>query len=354
MKRFTPPQQFFKLVLFLLLFAVFSCKKEAVKQEQPAKSKSTFDNTMIIKSVEDFSAYVEKKNLAKDNNLKVNQVQNNDQPYGLDYMQDTYGNPGVTAYYSPQPTLLPNYQPQPITTSDDLNYLSPSGLSQKVNSDLAGYFSFNSALSNAQNVSSAVQNSLNGFTSVLQNLATTEMDGYINNSVDMTNFNDDIYYAQVKSKVNQAFNDYRYNLGNSIGLTANEQTSILVATSYASLMAQNIDFRDELSSNNQIANNLNSAVKINSIKVNGLFSSIGKALSRVAKVIVAAVVTIAAATVGAVVGFAVGAVLGFIDPGYQDPNTISGVPLFTALGGFLYGGSLIVNKTKIWNWAWNS
>jgi len=268
-------------------------------------------------------------------------------------MQETYGDPGVAAYYAPQPIVVPNYQPQPITTDDDLNYLSSGELSQKIHTDLDGYFDISSVLANAQNVSPAVQNSLNNFSDILQNLAGTELDGYINNTTDITNFNEDAYYTQVKSKVDQAIGNYMYNIGNNIGLTPNEQTSILVASTYTSALVETSDFRDQLTSYSQINNSMNSVLKTNTIKTSGLFSSIGNVFRRAAKVVVLAAVTAVVFVASAVVGAAIGAGLGFLGASNPGGENISvfGVGAFTALGGGISGLVTLFTKTHIWSWA---
>lgn len=268
-------------------------------------------------------------------------------------MQDTYGDPGVAAYYAPQPTVDPNYNPNPITTSDDLDQLSPQQLTQEINTDLDSYFNVSDILSNAQNLSPAVENSLNGFSDVLQNVASTELDSYINNSVDTTNFNEDVYYAQVKSKVSQAFDNYMYNIGTNIGLTPNEQTIVLVASNYASSIIQTVDFRNDANFNIQINNAIKAPIKINAIKTNGFFSTIGNIFRRAAKIVVFVVVLAAVVAVSGAIGATIGFALNAIDPGNTGPNVDGfGVPLLSGLGGAIYGATKLFNNTRIWSWAW--
>lgn len=268
-------------------------------------------------------------------------------------MQDTYGDPGVAAYYAPQSTVDPNYLPNPITTSDDLDQLSPQQLTQKINTDLDSYFNVSDILSNAQNVSPAVENSLNGFSDVLQNVATTQLDSYINNTVNTTNFNEDVYYTQVKSKVAQAFDNYMSNIGNNIGLTPNEQTSILVASNYTSLLIQTVDFRNDTNLNYQINNTLNSTLRVNAVKTNGFFSAIGNVFRRAAKIVAFVVVFAAVVAVSGAVGAFLGWGLSAIDPNFTGPNVDNfGVPLLSGAGGVIYGITKLFNNTRIWSWAW--
>ncbi len=259
-------------------------------------------------------------------------------------MHDNYGDSGVAAYYAPDPIMSQNYNPTFTTTTEDFNNSTPEILFQKIHSDLTAFCDLN-GITDALKSSPAVRESINGISATLKTIADTEMNNYIYNSVDTTNFNEDDYYNSIKLKATVAINNYMYNVGNSISLNPNEQTNILVASSYALQMVNTIDFRAFLTE--QGTNNL-SVQSINNVKVNGFFSSIFKVVTKVAKIIAATVVTAVVVIASAAVGAVLGSGFASTDPSGTDKGEYAS---FTAVGGAAYGLDRMIYHTNLWKWA---
>lgn len=333
----------------VLLFALFisSCKKENNDGKIASKTKITFDKSEVIKNVNNFAAFINKKRSQKTSNLKVNTYQNENDYYGLAFMHENYGDLGIAAYYAPDPIMSQNYNPAFTTTTEDFNSSTPEILFQKINSDLTAFCDLN-GITDALRTSPAVRESINGISATLQNIASTEMNDYIYNNVDTTSFNEDNYYNSIKLKATAAINNYMYNVGNSISLNPNEQINILVASNYALQMVNTIDFRAFL--RDQGTNNLSvqSINNLSNVKVNGFFSSIFNVVAKVAKVIAATVVTAVVVIASAAVGAVLGSGFASIDPSGTDKGEYAG---FSAIGGAAYGLDRMIYHTNLWKWA---
>lgn len=340
----------FTCFMIVALSAIFitSCKKESIQQNVASKAVKTFDKSFAIKNIDNFAAFVNKKKTDRSSNLKTNTVQNENQLYGLEYMSDNYGDPGVNAYYLPSPVIQQSYNPVYITTDDDFNNATPQALSQKVNSDLSSYLDVNGVTS-ASNTSPALQANIDGFTNALKGIATSEMDKYIYGLVDTTNFNEDDYYNSIKSKTSQAISNYISNIGNSPSLNSYEQMAVLNAATNASQLINTVDMRGFATYQDNTNLAANSIKTMSDVRVKSFFSSIVKVVAKVAKVVAAVVVTLAVAVVAGVIGFAICSGLVTIDPSYNpDAGLGKGI---TAFGGFVYGFDQMYFKTNLWKWA---
>ncbi len=335
------------MIVLLFALSISSCKKENNDGKIASKSKTAFDKSEVIKNVNKFAAFIDKKRSQKTSNLNVNTYQNENDYYGLAFMHDIYGDSGVVAYYVPDPIMNQNYNPTFTTTTEDFNNSTPEILFQKINSDLTAFCDLN-GITDALKASPAVRESINGISATLKNIANTEMNNYIYNNVDTTNFNEDNYYNSIKLKATVAINNYMYNVGNSISLNPNEQTSILVASSYALQMVNTIDFRAFL--RDQGTNNLSvqSINNLSNVKVNGFFSSIFNVVAKVAKVIAATVVTAVVVIASAAVGAVLGSGFAAIDPSGVDKGEFAGLD---AIGGAAYGLDRMIYHTNLWKWA---